>query len=169
MAIDRSRGYMPLRDAIDQLFAGSFITPQAFSGSGSYPPVDLYLSENDVVLQMCVPGVNPNDINIQVTGDTVTVSGEIKREQQGQKGQASFEEIWRGKFQRSFSLPTEVDPDKANASYENGMLSLTLPKSEATKPRKIQVSSQQTITQQGRGTNPMSGTTETEKIPVQSS
>jgi HSP20 family protein len=148
MSIDRRRtsGYVPLRDAINQLFEGSFITPQTMGGTTAFPPTDLYLTEDDVVIEMAVPGINPDDVNISVTG---------------QKAQLFADEIWRGRFQRSFQLPIQVDAGKAEASYENGVLSLSLPKSEATKPRKIQVRAQHSS-----GQNDGQGTIETEKVSI---
>jgi HSP20 family protein len=112
---------------------------------------------------MAIPGANPDEINVSVTGDTVTVSGEIKRERHAQKGQPYFQEIWQGQFQRSFQLPVQVDANKAEASFENGILTLTLPKSEETRPRKIQVKQQQTIQGQQSG---QTGS-ERETVPVQ--
>jgi HSP20 family protein len=163
MAIDRRRsgGFLPLRDAIDQLFETSFITPQLLSGGG-FPLTDIFVTEDDVLVQMAIPGANPDDINVSVTGDTVTVSGEMRSPQEGRKGQAYLQETWSGRFQRSFTLPLEVDANKAEASFENGVLTLTLPKSEATKPRKIQVKQQQTL--QGQS----GGEVQSEKVPVQS-
>src|SRR5436309_10488783 len=101
MAIDRRRssgGYLPLRDALDQLFESSFLTPQFFSGAGGgFPPSDLYISDDDVIVELAVPGANPDDINVSVTGDTVTISGEIKHERHtSAKGQPYFQEIWSG-------------------------------------------------------------------------
>ncbi|MBV9282839.1 MAG: Hsp20/alpha crystallin family protein [Chloroflexi bacterium] len=150
MAIDRggrrSEGYLPLRDAMQRLFEGSVITPGFFAGQGGFPPVDAYLTEDDFVVELAVPGANPDDINISVTGDTVTLTGEVKHTHRDQRGQLFLDEIPRGRFQRSFSLPIQTDPDKAEASFNNGILVLRLPKSEATKPRKIQVKQgQQTI------------------------
>jgi HSP20 family protein len=137
-----SGGYMPLRDAIDQLFAESVITPSR----GGFPPADVYVTDDDVVLELAAPGVDPNDINISVTGDTVTVSGELRHQHESQKGRALLTEIARGQFQRTFPLPIEVDANKAEATYDGGILTLTLPKSEATRPRRIQVKpGQQTI------------------------
>ena len=142
----RTGGFLPLRDAMEQLFENSLLAPQFLAGQGSFPPVDVYATEDDLVLEMAVPGANADDINISVTGDTVTLSGEIEQRRQSQKGQPYFEEIWRGRFQRSFTLPIQVDADKAEANFDNGILVLRLPKSEATKPRKIQVKQQpQTI------------------------
>ena len=146
MAIDRTRGtsdYLPLRDAINRLFEGSFITPQVFSAQVGFPTVNLFTSDDDVLVEMAIPGATPDDLNISVTGDTVTVSGEVKRRQENQKGQPFFQEIFEGRFQRSFTLPIEVDADKAEASFEHGILTLRLPKSEATKPRRIQVGRRQ--------------------------
>ena len=65
MAMDRRRyGYLPLRDAMDQLLEGSFITPHVFSGQGAFPPVDMHVTDDDVLLEVAVPGINPDDINI---------------------------------------------------------------------------------------------------------
>jgi HSP20 family protein len=182
MAIDRTRGgfgYLPLRDAIDRLFAESVITPSSFSGG--FPPADLFVTENDIVLEMAVPGAKPDDINVSITGDAVTISGEVRHEhrtgqpqaQQGQgqgqaqqRGSQSFvEEIWRGRFQRSFTLPTEVDSNNTEASFDNGILTIRMPKSEAAKPRKIQVKpGQQTISGQTS-----QGQMQKETVPVQGS
>src|SRR5579875_884142 len=201
MAMDRRRGsgasgnYLPLRDAIDRLFAESFISPS--SGFSSFPPSDLYTTDNDVVLDMAIPGANPNDINVSVTGDSVTVSGHIRREwssgQQSGSGQSGstqssssqgagqtggkqssghgaqpyFQEIWQGQFQRSFTLPIEVDSNKATANFDSGILTITMPKSEATKPRKIQVQGQSNRVQGQSGQS--QGTLQQEQVPVQSS
>jgi HSP20 family protein len=163
MSIDRRRvsgGYVPLRDAINQLFEGSFITPHMMAGSGNFPPVDMYLTENEAIIEMAAPGVNPNDLNISVTGDTLTVSGEVKRSSHSQKNQPYHEEIWRGRFQRSFQLPFPADPNKAEATFDNGVLTLVVPKTEAARPRKIQVqqrgssavnAGQQSSIESGRG------------------
>jgi HSP20 family protein len=167
MAMDRRRvsGYMPLREAMNQLFEGSFITPGVLGGQSGFPPADLHVTDEDVVVHLAIPGIKPDDVNISVTGDTVTVSGEVKREQRSEKSHAHYEEIWRGRFQRSFQLPIQVDANKAEATFENGLLTLTLPKSEATKPRKIQVRSQQTLNQGGKQS---AGTVERETVPVES-
>jgi|SRR5579884_109243 len=159
MSMDRryvTGTYLPLREAIDRLMEGSVIAPGTLS-AGSFPPTDLYVTEDAVIVEMAVPGANPDAINISVTGDSVGVSGEVTHKHAGQKGQPYLNEIWRGKFQRSFTVPIEVDAGKAEAAYEDGMLTLTLPKSEATKPRKIQVK-----------TSGASGGSGQETVPVQS-
>jgi HSP20 family protein len=169
MAIDRRRtsGYLPLRDAIDRLFADSVIAPHLMGGQAWMPSTDMHATDNEVVLSMSIPGANPDDIHISVTPEAVTVSGEIKHSEHRTMGQSGtqqkssreqkpghtyVEEIWKGSFQRSFSLPTQIDPDKADANYENGILTLRLPKSEATRPRKISVQQQKTLEGQTKGT-----------------
>jgi HSP20 family protein len=160
--------YVPLRDAIDQLFSGSFISPQMLSGQGGFPPANLRVTDNDVEIEMAIAGANPEDVNISVSGDTVTVSGEVTREQHDTKGRTYVEEIWVGTFQRSFTLPFPVDVDKANASFENGMLKLTLPKSEAARPRKVEVRPQRAIQgqkQQDQGQQ-QAGGVQQERVPA---
>jgi HSP20 family protein len=151
MAIDHRRmtgEFVPLRDIMQQLVEGSFITPQSFTGQGTFPPVDLYVTDDDVIVELAVPGGSHDDLSISVTGETVTVTGEIKREPRGEKGHAYAQEIWQGKFQRSFKLPVQIDADKAEASFEQGILMLRLPKAEATKPRKIQIGKQHSVSSQ---------------------
>lgn len=169
MAIDRTRqsGYVPLRQAIDQLFEGSVLSPGFFGTQAGFPSSDVYVTDEDVVVCMSIPGARPDDINVSVTGDTVTIGGEVRHQHTSQKHQPYIQEIWQGKFQRSFQLPVQVDANKAEASFENGVLVLTLPKSEATKPRKIQVKQQQQ-TIQGESQQAGQGTTQTETVPVQS-
>ncbi len=159
MSIDRRRyesGNLPLRAAMERLFEGSVINPHTLyeeqAGSGGFPPADLFVTENDVVICLAVPGAGPDDLNVSLTGDAVSIGGRVQHQHQqvqaeGEQHQGRmqrqtyFQEIWSGTFQRSFTLPVQVDAGKAEASFEHGILTLTLPKSEATKPRKIQVQS----------------------------
>ena len=105
---------------------------------------------------------------LEAVGAAVTVSGEVKREQRNQRGQSYVEEIWEGRFERAFTLPMPVDSGKADASFENGILRLRLPKAEAHKPRKIEVRrSQPNIS--GEATTSSNGGTQKENVPVQSS
>ena len=169
MAIERRRmtgSYLPLREAMDRLFEGSFISPQLFSGQGTFPAANLHITDDDVIIEMAVPGVNPDDINISVTGDTVTLSGEVKREKHDQKGKTYVEEIMEGHFQRSFVLPFPVNVDKAQATFDNGILKLTLPKSESAKPRKIQVSRPRTLG--GQTQREARGEVQKETVPAKS-
>ena len=135
--------YLPLRDVMERLFEGSVITPQVFNGQGTFPPVDLFVTDDDVIVELAVPGANQDELSISVTGETVTISGEVKREAHGDKAHAYAQEIFHGTFQRAFRLPIQIDADKAGATFEHGILTLQLPKAEATKPHKVQIGQHQ--------------------------
>jgi HSP20 family protein len=132
-----------LRDAVNRLFEDSFIRPGAwpllFDGGSFSVPADVIETKDDVVVKMSAPGVKPEDIDIEVVGDRLTIKGETKSEEQFEDGSYVRKERRFGSFQRSFSLPASVASDKAKAEFENGVLTLTLPKSENTKPKSIKV------------------------------
>lgn len=167
MAIDRGRtrtDYLPLREVMNHLFEGSFISPQQFGGGLAFPPVDLSVTDDEVVAEMAVPGCNPDDLNVSVTGDTLTVGGETNRTQNAEKRQTYVQEMWHGTFQRSFTLPTRIDADKIDASYRDGVLTLHLPKADAAKPRKIQIG-RQTDGGTGAGRPTIEGDVQKETVP----
>jgi HSP20 family protein len=100
-----------------------------------------------VVVEMALPGGNPDNLNISVTGDALIITGEVKRQRESEKVHPYVQEIWQGQFQRSFTLPVQVDSTGADASFADGILTLRLPKSEAARPHKIRVERRpQTIT-----------------------
>jgi HSP20 family protein len=86
-----------------------------------------------------VPGVRPEDIEVTVTGDLLTIKGEFKSEEKTEKRNFIRQERRYGSFCRQLGLPTSVDSGKAEASFENGILTLTLPKVEAVKPKTVRV------------------------------
>src|ERR1700693_2877487 len=103
------------------------------------PAVDILETENAIVLKADVPAVDPKDIDIEVQNQTLTVKGQ----RQFDKSEASkgFHRIERsfGSFVRSFTVPTSVDTEKVSADYKNGVLTISLPKKEAAKPRQIKI------------------------------
>jgi HSP20 family protein len=103
------------------------------------PPVDIREDENALVLDMDIPGVNLEQIEIRLENETLTVKGERKFEPNG--GGKGYHRIERsyGTFARSFTLPNTVDTEKVRADYRNGVLSVSLPKKEVAKPRTIKV------------------------------
>jgi HSP20 family protein len=130
-----------LRQTVDRLFDD--IRPwRPFSGweaGESYFPVDLYETNDEIVVKASLPGVKPEDIDISVTGQVLTLKGEV-REDVEEKGRNYYRRERRaGTFVRQLSLPTEVDSAKADAVFEHGVLRLTLPKAEAMKPKTIKV------------------------------
>jgi HSP20 family protein len=106
------------------------------------PPVDIYETENELVLKADLPEVELSDIDVRVENQTLTIAGERKfeapTEQNGNKGYHRIERSY-GKFVRSFGVPPTFDTEKIAASFKNGVISVTLPKKEAAKPRQIKV------------------------------
>jgi HSP20 family protein len=103
------------------------------------PAVDIYETENDLVVKADLPDVDLKDIDVRVENQTLTVAGERKFEKQDNV--AGYHRIERsyGNFTRSFAVPNSFDTDKIAASFKNGVLSVSLPKKEAAKPRQIKI------------------------------
>ncbi len=148
MSIDRwdpFREAISLREAMNSLLQDSFVRPGGTytQDSVSALALDVAETENDFVVKAALPGVKPEDVQITVHGDTLTIRGESKVEQEKKGEHWHLRERRSGVFQRSLSLSTPVDSDKAQAEFEHGVLTLTLPKSEAAKPRQIKVGAAQ--------------------------
>ncbi len=135
------RDLVTLREAMDRLFSESFVRPStAFPTFGiEGPAVDMYQTKEEIIVKAAVPGIKPEDINISVTGDILTIQGELKEEEKVEKANYLRQERHYGQFRREFSLPTQVNADKAKAEFEHGVLTLRLPKTEAVKPKSITV------------------------------
>ncbi|MFL6516115.1 MAG: Hsp20/alpha crystallin family protein [Chthoniobacterales bacterium] len=130
-----------LRDELDSLFELPFlsnIANQTQLFSGWTPALDLYQSNDNVVAVVELPGMRKEDIEISLHEGMLTISGERKHET-GENEKAERSERYVGKFRRSISLPTRVDASKVSATYKDGILTVTLPKAEEAKPKKIQV------------------------------
>ena len=130
---------MSLRDAMNSLFQDSFVRPggMALQSGLTALPLDVSETENEFLVKASMPGIKPDDVQITVHGDTLTIRGESKVEEEKKGEHWHIRERRSGVFQRSLSAP--VDSDKAQAEFEHGVLTLTLPKSEAAKPRQIKV------------------------------
>ena len=103
------------------------------------PPVDIYETENEIVLKAELPEIDQKDIEIKVEDSTLTIRGERKFEQETKKENYHRIERAYGKFSRSFSLPNTIDQEKIKASYKDGILKLVMPKREEKKPKQITV------------------------------
>jgi HSP20 family protein len=131
-----------LRQAMDRLFEDSFVSPRPWgSGNDQLVPMDVYTSDDEVTVQAVLPGVRPEEVDITVEGSTLTISGDTSQEATGKEGSLVLQEIRRGRFMRTLSLPAGLEPDKATATFEDGMLTLRIPKAEETKPRQIRITS----------------------------
>jgi len=139
---DPFREAISLRDAMNSLLQESFVRPGGMQGQNGLGtlPLDVTETENDFVVKASLPGVKPEDVQITVHGDTLTIRGESKAEDEKKGEHWHLRERRYGSFQRSVALSTPVNSDQAQAHYEHGVLTLTLPKSEAARPRQIKVS-----------------------------
>ena len=130
-----------LRDAMDRLFEESFVRtrgfPTVFRAEGL--AIDMYETAGSLVVKTSVPGVKPEDIEITITGSMLTIKGKTKIEEKVEKENYVRQERRYGSFHRSVALPESVVADKAEAVYEHGILTLTIPKSEEAKPKTIKV------------------------------
>jgi len=131
----------PLSDAMDRLFPGSLLPAWRRGLSGVDAALDMYETDEAVVVKASVPGVKPEDVEVSVVGDTLTIRGEIKADEKVENGQYLCRELARGRFARSVSLPGLVQADKAKAEFENGILTIQVPKAEEAKPKVIKVKS----------------------------
>lgn len=130
---DFPAGLRVFQDSLSRLFSEPASRPWT-------PAVDIYETENELVLKADVPDIDAKNIGIQLENGTLTLKGERKFEEQ-KNGQKGFHRIERsyGTFVRAFSLPETVDGDKVKADYRNGVLTVTLPKKEVAKPKTINV------------------------------
>jgi HSP20 family protein len=101
--------------------------------------LDVYETDDALVVKGALPGVRPDEVDISVTGDVLTIKGETKSEEETKNGSYHRRELRYGAFARSVPLPTRVDHDKAEATFENGILTVTLPKAEEVKPKSIKI------------------------------
>jgi HSP20 family protein len=130
-----------LRDDLDTLLELPFFTGggrQAQLFTGWTPALDLYQNNDNVVAVVELPGMRKEDIEISLHDGTLTIGGERKSEA-GTNGESTRSERFTGKFRRTITLPTRVDANKVNATYKDGILTVTLPKAEEAKPKQIQV------------------------------
>ena len=130
-----------LRDAMSSLLQESYVRPgQARgAGGGAILPLDIHETEDHFEVKASLPGVRPEDVQITVHGDTLTIRGETRAEEEKKGGQWHLRERRFGAFQRAVTLNAPIDSDKANAHFEHGVLTLTLPKAEAARPKQIKV------------------------------
>ncbi len=135
-----AREMMTLREAMDRLFDDAFTRPLSLSGNNwSIPAVDMYQTDNEVVVKAALPGIKADEVQINVTGEVLTIKGETKQESETKEKAYHIREQRWGAFERSIVLPTEVVADKAKADFENGILTITLPKAEEVKPKTISI------------------------------
>ena len=131
-----SRLHNPMDDLFDGFFRG---LDRPFPGGKTWPALDLAEQDEALVVRAEIPGCDPEEIDISVSGNTLTISGQKKEtKEEKDKGYYHIESV-SGAFRREVSLPTDVDNGKVEATYENGVLSIRLPKAEISKAVKVQI------------------------------
>ncbi|HUV93353.1 MAG TPA: Hsp20/alpha crystallin family protein [Anaerolineae bacterium] len=141
---DPFRDMIALREAMNRLFDESFVRPgrrwtETTAERPCALPIDVYTTDEELVISVSVPGIDPGAVDIAIEGDTLTIKGELK----GPLDNVDYlvQERTYGKFNRSLRLNIPVQPDKAEATFEKGVLTLIIPKQEEVKPRTIKVTS----------------------------
>ena len=133
------REMMTLREAMDRLFDDAFTRPPSASGVSVVPAIDLYETADEVVMKANLPGLKSDDVQISVTSDVLTLRGEVLPADNQKEATYHIMERRTGVFERSITLPTDVQTEKAKADFENGVLTITLPKAETVKPKTIAI------------------------------
>jgi HSP20 family protein len=128
-----------LREAMDRLFDDAFTRPLGLGGFADVPAIDMYQTNDKVVVKASLPGLKAEDVQITVTDNTLSLSGEFKEEKEEKEKTYHLREQRFGSFERTIALPTDVETDKATADFKDGVLTITLPKSEAVKPKTISI------------------------------
>ena len=134
---------LSLRQAMDRLFEDSFVRPMGWSGSGIEGmgmPVDVSMNADELVVEAQLPGVDPDQVDITVENGTLAIRADTSSETKSGEGDYLVREIRRGTVSRTIGLPNGLQADKAQATFENGVLTLRIPKADEVKPRQIRIS-----------------------------
>lgn len=132
---------LTLREAMNQLFEDSVVRPTLVrGGAGFVPAIDLSETSESFLVEASVPGLKPEDLEVTVENNVLTIKGELRQEQESRERNYHRVERRFGSFQRTIGLPTTVKADAIQASLTNGILRLEIPKAEEVKPRRITVS-----------------------------
>ena len=139
---DPFREALSLRDAMDRLFQESVVRPSAATGRAGWVPMDVEETGDAYRMHVQLPGWKPEDVNVTVQESTVTIAGQHRSASERKDEESRtwhLRERSFASFNRTFSFPMPIDADRAEASFENGELVLTLPKAESAKPRQIKI------------------------------
>lgn len=128
-----------LHDHINQVFNTAMDVPDLFEGWN--PSIDIEERADQLVVRAELPGIKKEDVNVSLEQNQLILSGEKKCEDTASESNKHRSECYYGRFYRSVSLPNEVDPEKVQAQFRDGILTVTLPKSESSKPKRIEIAS----------------------------
>lgn len=139
---DPFRDLISLREAMNQLLEESVVRPRGGElapGTAGMLAVDMYETDDAVMVKTAIPGVEPDDIDISITGDTLTIKGETRVDEEVEEDNYICRERRYGAFSRSMTIPIPIQSSEAEADFEDGILTLTLPKAEEVKPKAIEI------------------------------
>ena len=143
MRWDPFREMVSLREAMSRLFDESFVHPldrwSERAEGGSAVSMDMYETDDNLNLDIDLPGLKPEDVDVTIHDNRLTVKGEYEADEEGKRGDVHVRERRYGKFQRSVTLPTPINSDAVEANFQDGVLKLTLPKAEEARPKQIPV------------------------------
>jgi HSP20 family protein len=131
-----------LRSAMDRLFEDSFVNPMSWrtvGGGDVNAPIDVHETADELVVTASLPGMKAEDVEITMTGQTLTLRGEFKADEEIKREQYLYRERRFGTFSRTIQLPVRVRGDQAEANFSDGILTLSIPKAEEVKPRQIRI------------------------------
>ena len=134
-----ARDMMTLREAMDRLFDDAFTRPLSLRDGWSVPAIDMYQTDDEIIVRAALPGIKADQVQINVTGEMLTLKGDVKHEEDKKEKAWHIRAQRWGSFERSVVLPTDVVADKARADFEDGILTITLPKAEEVKPKVINI------------------------------
>ena len=134
-----AREMMTLREAMDRLFDDAFTRPLSIRDAWAAPAINMYQTDNEVVVKASIPGFKADQVQINLTGDVLTLKGEIEQEDERNDRAWHIREHRFSTFERLVALPTAVKIDKADAMFENGILTITLPKADEVRPKSINI------------------------------
>jgi HSP20 family protein len=135
--------FMTLRQAMDRFFDDDVVRPLRWTSvadEGPGLPLDVTTTPDELVVQASLPGIRPEAVEITVENGTLTITGKTAEGRSSGEGSYLVQEIRRGTVSRSVTLPNGLEPDKASATFEHGILTLRIPKAEQVKPRQIRIS-----------------------------
>ncbi|HEX9076693.1 MAG TPA: Hsp20/alpha crystallin family protein [Anaerolineae bacterium] len=135
-----ARDMAALRNEMDCVFADSVLgPPPLWNLSGEEVHLDVYEEGNNLVVNASVPAVKPEELNVQIENDILTISGETKRDEEHKEQDYYLRERRYGRFSRSLELPRAVNAEQADAVFANGVLTLTLPKADEARGKQIKI------------------------------
>jgi HSP20 family protein len=135
---DPFEALLNLQDALQSAFHGNWLESSP-SGTGAYPPINVFRKGDDFVVIAEVPGIKKSELDIQVHGNAIRIAG-TKTVNYSEKASVHRRERLAGRFDRALTLPVEIDADKVKAECRDGILALYLPRAERDKPRSIKLS-----------------------------